>query len=101
MTSRGAGAIAYIDLIRLIQDIARRARPAIVHIPYRLFWLAAAAYALVDRNPPFTTKQLEALVIPEVFEVIDWPAIFGVRATPLREALDRDASSTRAIPASF
>jgi hypothetical protein len=25
-------------------------------------------------------------VIPEVFEVIDWPKIFGVSATPLAEA---------------
>lgn len=25
--------------------------------------------------------------MPEVFEVIDWPKIFGVRATPLAEAL--------------
>ena len=33
-------------------------------------------------------KQLQALVIPETFEVIDWPGIFGVKATPLREALD-------------
>ena len=44
-------------------------------------------YALIDRNPPFTTNQLEALVIPEVFPIIDWPAIFNVRETPLREAL--------------
>ena len=24
---------------------------------------------------------------PDVFEVIDWPAIFGVKATPLKAAL--------------
>ena len=47
------------------------------------------AYALVDKNPPFTTNQLEALVVPDVFEVIDWPKIFGVRATPLAEALQQ------------
>ena len=51
-----------------------------------LFWLMLATYALVDSDPPFTTKQLDALVTPETFEVIDWPGIFGVRATPLREA---------------
>lgn len=44
-------------------------------------------YAVFDRDPPFTTKQLEALVTPDSFEVIDWPSIFGVRATPLDEAL--------------
>ena len=44
-------------------------------------------YGLFDRDPPFTTKQLEALVTPDVFEVIDWPGIFGVNATPLKAAL--------------
>ena len=58
-----------------------------VQIPYKLFWLLLKSYALIDKNPPFTTTQLEALVILEVFEVIDWPTIFGVRATPLAEAL--------------
>jgi hypothetical protein len=34
-----------------------------------------------DRNPVLRTKQLEALVIPDVFEVIDWHGIFKIRAT--------------------
>ena len=34
---------------------------------------------------------------PDVFEVIDWPGIFGVKATPLTEALRRDLPRTRAI----
>jgi hypothetical protein len=59
----------------------------IVKIPYGLFWLLLKTYALFDRNPPFTVNQLAALVIPEVFPVIDWPAIFGVRETPLEDAL--------------
>jgi hypothetical protein len=42
---------------------------------------------MFDRDPPFTTKQLEALATPDEFEVIDWPAIFGVKATPLKAAL--------------
>ncbi len=79
--------IAYIDLIRLIRA-AVSAKTPIIRIPYGLFWLLLSAYALVDRNPPFTTKQLRALVTPDVFEVIDWPGIFGVPATPLRQALD-------------
>jgi hypothetical protein len=44
--------------------------------------------ALFHKSPAFTIKQLEALVTPDVFEVIDWPGVFGVRTTPLREALD-------------
>lgn len=78
--------IAYLDLMRLIRD-AVDAKTRIVRIPYGLFWLLLSSYALLDRNPPFTVKQLRALVTPDVFEVIDWPGIFGVRATKLRDAL--------------
>ena len=63
------------------------AHTRIVRIPYTLFWIMLSVYALFDRDPPFTTKQLEALVTPDVFEVIDWPGIFGVKATPLQTAL--------------
>ncbi|MGD1015326.1 MAG: NAD(P)-dependent oxidoreductase [Roseiarcus sp.] len=82
----GRTTIDYVALIRLIKDIAK-ARARIVSIPFGVFWALLRLYALVDRNPPFTTKQLEALVIPEVFPIIDWPKIFGVAETPLREAL--------------
>ncbi|HYA74390.1 MAG TPA: NAD(P)-dependent oxidoreductase [Roseiarcus sp.] len=82
----GRTTIDYVALIRLIKEIAK-ARARIVHIPFGLFWILLRLYALADRNPPFTTKQLEALVIPEVFPIIDWPEIFDVTETPLREAL--------------
>jgi nucleoside-diphosphate-sugar epimerase len=82
----GLEKIDYIDLIRALRD-ALEARIAVVKIPYALFWVLLRAYALVDRNPPFTTSQLEALATPDVFEVIDWPQIFGVTPTPLHEAL--------------
>jgi nucleoside-diphosphate-sugar epimerase len=83
----GLEKVDYIDLIRAIKEVAK-ARAAVVKIPYTLFAALLTARATFDRNPPFTTKQLQALVIPETFEVIDWPGIFGVKATPLREALD-------------
>ena len=78
-----------IDYVALIAAIKRtvRARARIVRIPYRLFWALLWTYARFDKNPPFTTNQLEALVIPEIFPVIDWPAIFGVPETPLDKAL--------------
>lgn len=84
----GLERVTYIDLIRMIKE-ASGARAPIVSIPYRLFWLLLRAYALIDPHPPFTTQQLEALIIPEEFEMIDWPRIFGVTTTPLREALMR------------
>jgi nucleoside-diphosphate-sugar epimerase len=83
----GLETVDYIDLIRMIKSVTG-AGAAITKIPYGLFWLMLKTYALVDRDPPFTTAQLQALVIPEVFEVIDWPGIFGVKATPLRAALE-------------
>lgn len=82
----GQEKIDYIDLMRAVRQ-ATGARTPLVRIPYRLFWWLLRAYALVDRDPPFTTRQLEALATPDSFEVIDWPAIFGVRSTPLEEAL--------------
>ncbi len=83
----GQTKIDYIDLIRAIRDVAR-SKTAIITIPYGLFWLLLKTYSMINRDPPFTTKQLKALATPDVFEVIDWPAIFNVPATPLREALD-------------
>lgn len=82
----GQEKVTYVDLIRAVKE-ACAARAAIVPTPYRLFWLMLYTYGLFDRDPPFTTKQLEALITPDVFEVIDWPSIFGVSATPLRQAL--------------
>jgi len=84
----GQQKIDYIDLMRLVRDVCR-ARTAFVHIPYRMFWGLLWLYALFDHDPPFTTEQLEALVTPDIFEVIDWPSIFGTKATPLRAALEQ------------
>jgi nucleoside-diphosphate-sugar epimerase len=84
----GQEKIDYIDLMREVKT-ACHARAAIVNIPYGLFWSLLWIYGLFDRDPPFTTKQLEALVTPDIFEVIDWPAIFRVKPTPLRSALEQ------------
>lgn len=83
----GQTRIDYIDLMRAVRK-ATGTRAAIVKIPYGLFGFLLDTYALVDKNPPFTSKQLAALVTPDVFEVVDWPGIFGVRSTPLDRALE-------------
>jgi nucleoside-diphosphate-sugar epimerase len=83
----GQERIDYIDLIRAVKQ-ATRAKARIQRIPYNVFGAILKANAFFDKNPAFTIKQLEALVTPDVFEVIDWPGVFGVRATPLREALE-------------
>jgi uncharacterized protein YbjT (DUF2867 family) len=82
----GREIIDYIDLIRALREVTGRRTP-IIRIPYAAFWLLLRLYAVFDRNPPFTTRQLAALTIPEIFEIIDWPAMFGVTATPLVAAL--------------
>lgn len=82
----GQEQIAYIDLIRALKE-ASGAKAAIVRIPYGLFRALLQLYAKVDSNPPFTVSQLAALVVPETFEVIDWPGIFGVKSTPILEGL--------------
>jgi nucleoside-diphosphate-sugar epimerase len=83
----GLETISYGELIRTIHDIVKP-RAKIVHIPYHAFWALLWIYGRLDRNPPFTTQQLEALVIPETFPVLDWPTLFDVKATPLRRALE-------------
>ena len=83
----GQERIDYIDLIRTMKR-ATRARARILRIPYGMFAMLLRAYGLVSKNPPFTEKQLAALSTPDVFEVIDWPGIFGVRATPLEAAMN-------------
>lgn len=82
----GLEKVDYIDIIREIRRVTG-ARTLIVKIPYALFRALLATWALFDRNPPFTTQQLQALVARDEFEVIDWPGIFGVRPTPFAEAL--------------
>ena len=83
----GQERVDYIDLIGMVKE-ATGAKAKIVKIPYSLFRVLLTVNALVDKDPPFTSKQLEALVTPDMFEAIDWPAIFGVKSTPLKEALE-------------
>lgn len=83
----GQDKVGYVDLIKAVKEAAG-ARTTIVHIPHGLFSAMLKAYAVFDKDPPFTTKQLEALVTPEEFEVIDWPGIFSVKATGLNDALE-------------
>jgi nucleoside-diphosphate-sugar epimerase len=82
----GLEPIDYVDLIRAVRD-ACGASARIVPVPYPLFWSMLFVYGFFSRDPPFTTKQLEALVTPDVFEVIDWPGLFAVKPTPLKAAL--------------
>ncbi len=83
----GKERVYYIDMIRMIKQ-AIASRTTIVKIPFRLFGVLLRIYALVDRDPPFTVSQLEALSADDIFEEIDWEGIFNVTHTPLSEALN-------------
>ncbi|MDR9437154.1 MAG: NAD-dependent epimerase/dehydratase family protein, partial [Thiohalophilus sp.] len=67
----GREKVDYVDIIRTIKQV-QGLRTWIVHIPYRLFWFLLWFYALFDRDPPFTTQQLAALVAHDEFELIPW-----------------------------
>ena len=79
--------IDYIDIIRQIKKAAK-AGAVIVKIPYGLFFALLWIWGKFDKHPPFTTQQLEALRAKDEFEVIDWPALFGVPCTPFAVAVE-------------
>jgi len=83
----GREVIDYIDLIRTIKKVTGEKTP-IVKIPYWFFFTLIWIVGRVTKNPPFTVHQLRALIIPEVFDIIDWPAIFGVKQTSFAQAVD-------------
>jgi nucleoside-diphosphate-sugar epimerase len=82
----GLEKIDYVDIIALIKRTVK-AKAVICHIPVWLFAGLLRLWALFDSNPPFTVPQLQALLLPDVFEVIDWPGIFGVVPTPFAAAI--------------
>ncbi len=90
----GLTTLDYIDMMRMVKAAAG-ARARIVTIPYGLFRRLLLTYALVDKDPPFTANQLAALVTPDLFDVIDWPGIFGVVPTPLDAAFHETFNDPR------
>jgi nucleoside-diphosphate-sugar epimerase len=82
----GREKIDYVDIIKGTKKTLGL-RTWILHIPYWLFWTLLKIYAIFDRDPPFTTSQLQALVIKEEFELIPWWEIFEIEPTPFDEAL--------------
>jgi nucleoside-diphosphate-sugar epimerase len=78
--------IDYIDIIREIKS-ATKAKTLVVKTPYHLFFILLWIWGLFDKNPPFTTQQLNALTAKDEFEIIDWPGIFGVHYTSFSDAI--------------
>jgi nucleoside-diphosphate-sugar epimerase len=82
----GQEQVDYIDIIREIKAITQTKTP-IVRIPYRLFYVLLLIWGACDKNPPFTTQQLQALRTKDEFEVIDWHTIFDVPLTSFKQAV--------------
>jgi len=82
----GREMIDYIDIISAIKA-STQAHAIILKIPYGFFYFLIWLWSRIDKNPPFTTQQLEALVARDQFEIIDWPAIFSVKQTPFSLAI--------------
>lgn len=82
----GLERVSYLNLMRQLRR-AVAARTWIIHLPIPLFGFLLQIWALLSRQPAFTRSQLKALTAGDEFAVIDWPAIFAVRPTPLAEAL--------------
>jgi nucleoside-diphosphate-sugar epimerase len=90
----GQEEVDYVEIIRQIRKTTR-AKTVIVHIPYTLFFALLSIWAWFDKNPPFTTQQLAALIARDSFEVIDWPALFGVKSTPFAQAIEETFKDPR------
>ena len=86
--------VDYIDIIREIRH-AIRCKTLILKIPYNFFYALIWVWGLFDKNPPFTTQQLQALIAKDEFEVIDWPGIFNVRSTSFKVAIDETFNDPR------
>jgi nucleoside-diphosphate-sugar epimerase len=82
----GMEQVSYISLMRQLRQ-AVGSKTLIIHLPIPMFSLLLQLWALISKQPAFTTSQLKALTAGDEFEVIDWPGIFRVSATPLLEAL--------------
>ncbi len=83
----GKEKIYYRNIIESMREVMH-CRTAVVSIPTSLFHGLLTVYAWFDRNPPFTTSQLAALVIDELFPDTDWEQLFNVSATPFRQAIE-------------
>lgn len=86
--------INYIDIIGVIKKATHTKTP-IIKIPYYLFYSMLWTWGIFDKNPPFTTQQLQALIAKDEFEVIDWPEIFSTPCTPFNLAIDETFQDPR------
>ena len=82
----GLEKIKYIDLMRTLRKV-KSAWTLFIFLPIPIFNFLLKFWAFITHKPPFTSSQLVALTAGDEFEVIDWPRIFNIKPTKLRDAL--------------
>lgn len=90
----GLETLTYAEIIRRLRGITH-AHSLLLPIPVSAFRLMLKAAALILSNPPFTVEQLNSVITSDTFELIDWPEIFGISATPFEEALKQTFTDPR------
>ena len=83
----GLEKIKYVRLMRMLKEV-KCSKIIFIHLPISIFAFLLKIWALISENPAFTKSQLYALIAGDQFEIIDWPSIFNVKATPIKEALN-------------
>lgn len=78
--------ITYVDIIKRIKKV-KKLHTVVLNLPYWFFKFLMNAYAVVSKNPPFTSDQLDALSAGDYFKSDPWWDIFEVPSTPFEEAL--------------
>ena len=83
----GLSTLDYIDLMRAVKKRCRRQGARSSRSPTACSGRLLLTYALVDKRPALHGEPAcGAWSTPDLFEVIDWPGIFGVTPTPLDAA---------------
>ena len=82
----GLQQITYLKLMKLIKNNINN-KPLFIFIPIKIFSFLLKIWSLISKNPAFTDTQLKALTAGDKFEVINWPKIFSVTPTNIKEAI--------------
>tara|TARA_Y100001968_G_scaffold141817_1_gene129645 strand:+ start:21770 stop:22708 length:939 start_codon:yes stop_codon:yes gene_type:complete len=82
----GLEKIKYIQLMKMLKK-AKSAQTLFIYLPIPIFNFLLKLWALISRQPAFTSSQLHALTAGDQFEVIDWPSVFQINPTQLEDAL--------------
>ena len=82
----GLEKIKYLDLMRILRNV-KSAWTMFIFLPIPIFNFLLKFWAFLANKPAFTSSQLEALTAGDQFEIIDWPEIFNVNPTKLKDAL--------------